>query len=44
MAIRSEIIYDKLSALKGGGVLETRSKAYKHGRDRIMVHAIVFPH
>ena len=33
-----------VSALKGGGVLETRSKAYKHGRDRIMVHSIVFPH
>ena len=34
----------KLSALKGGGVLETRGKAYKHGRDRMMVHCIVFPH
>ena len=43
-SLRHQIIY-KLSALKGGGVLETRSKAYKqHGRDRMMVHAIVFPH
>ena len=42
-SLRHQIIY-KLSALKGGGVLETRSKAYKHGRDRIMVHSIVFPH
>ena len=41
-----QILY-KLSALKGSGVLdelETRSKAYKHGRDRMMVHCIVFPH
>ena len=38
-----QIIY-KLSALRGGGVLETRSKAYKHGRDRMMVHCIDFPH
>ena len=40
------IVY-KLSALKGGGVLdelETRSKAYKHGQDRMMVHSIVLPH
>ena len=42
----SESVY-KLSALKGGGVLdelETRSKAYKHGQDRMMVHSIVLPH
>ena len=42
-SLRHQIIY-KLSALKGGGVLETRSKAYKHGRDRMMVHCIDFPH
>ena len=42
-SLRHQIIY-KLSALKGGGVLETRSKAYKHGRDRMMFHCIVFPH
>jgi len=38
-----QIIF-KLSALKGGGVLGTRSKANKHGRDRMMGHSIVFPH
>jgi len=38
-----QIIF-KLSALKGGGVLGTRSKANKHGRDRMMGHSIIFPH
>ena len=44
-SLRHQIIYIyKLSALKGDGVLETRSKAYKHGQDRMMVHSIVLPH